>query len=329
MRFAAAIAIAVALLAFALPHPADAKTPRMTISSHQLTNTLTTSWPDTVAFLEADGSPRRLRLVDVPSKLGPKYEVLSWYWQRAVGPSDGVHANDVAFYYPHCSYYQRLCERGVVRVLHGDEAADDDVWLELGEERDAILRRYVTLSRVAELPEEPAPIELFAAAVILGGERILIEVEGRQLDAEAERIFWEEAFFMIGRSRTYEFRTQIPLDERMLITLHLPEERTVTVRYVPWFLCFCPEPTGNIRTATVRREGVPATARLNGLLDKFRDGSANVPRTAAPASATSSAGDSAGGAFSVLALFLIAGGASVHAIGAGVSVRTLRRRHAR
>ena len=324
MRYIAAIAVAVALLALALPNPADAKLPRMTISSDHLTNTLTTSWPDTVAFLEAAGSPRQL--AGPPGKLGPKYEVMSWYWQRAVGPVDGVHANDVAFYYPHCSYYQRLCERGVVRVLHGDDKADDDVWLELGEERDAILRRYVTLSSVADLPEEPAAIELFAAAAVLGEEDISVEVDGRRLNSEAEHMFWEEIFSKIGESRTYEYRTQIPPAERMLITLHLPEKRTVTVRYVPWLLCFCPEPTGSIRTATVRREGVPATPLLNGLLDKFRAGAADPPRTAAAASPAERAGE----ALSMWALFLIAGGASVSMVGAGVSVRTLRRRnHAR
>ena len=79
MRFIAAIAVVVALLALALPDPAEAKMPRMTISSDHLPHTITTTWPDTVAFWEAAGSPTRLRLVDVPSKLGPKYEVLSWY----------------------------------------------------------------------------------------------------------------------------------------------------------------------------------------------------------------------------------------------------------
>ena len=76
-RLIAAVVVAVALLALALPNPADAKMPRMTISSEQLPHTITATWPDTVAFWEAEGSPTRLRLVDVPAKLGPKYEVLS------------------------------------------------------------------------------------------------------------------------------------------------------------------------------------------------------------------------------------------------------------
>ena len=327
MRFIAAIAVAVALLAFALPNPADAKMPRMTISSDQLPHKITATWPDTVAFWEAEGSPTRLRLVDVPAKLGPKYEVLSWYWQRAVGPAFGVQANDVASYYPYCARYFRLCDHGIVRVSRGDE----DVWIELGEERDAILRRYVTLGGVTELPQQPAPIELFAAAAVLGEEEILVSVEGRRLNGEAERVFWQEIFSTIGEAREYEYRRQIPLEERILITFHLPEERTVTVRYVPWLLCFCPEPTGTPVTATVRRAGVPATPRLNGLLDKLRDDAPGPPPTAAPASAADGAGDSAGGTLPVWTLFLIAGGASLSAIGAGFSVRTLRlrRRHPR
>lgn len=321
MRFMAAIPVAVVLLALALPNPADAKMPNMTISSEQLPHTITTTRPDTSAFWKAGGSPTRMRLVDVPSKLGPKYEVMSWYWRRAVGPADGVHANYVADYYPYCARYFRLCDHGIVRVSRGEE----DVWIELGEERDAILRRYITLGRVAELPQQPAPIELFAAAAVLGEEEILVSVEGRRLNGEAERVFWQEIFSTIGEAREYEYRRQIPLEERILITFHLPEERTVTVRYVPWLLCFCPEPTGTPLTATVRRDGVPATPRLNGLLDKFRHGATDPPPAAAPALATNSAaGERA--AFLTWTLFLIAGGASVSMIGAGLSVQTLRRR---
>ena len=322
MRFIAAIAVAVALLALALPTPADAKMPRMTISSDQLPHIITATWPDTIAFWEADGSPKRLRLVDVPSKLGPKYEVLSWYWQRAVGQAGEQRVGDVASYYPYCAHYFRLSDHGIVQVSRGEE----DVWIELGEERDAILRRYVTLGRVTELPEQPAPIELFAAAAVLGEEDILVSVEGRRLNGEAERVFWQEIFSLIGESREYEYRRQIPLEERILVTFHLPEERTVTVRYVPWLLCFCPEPTGSALTATVRRDGIPATPRLNGLLDKLRDDAPDPPRRTAPTSPA----DAARGALPVWALFLIAGGASLSMIGAGVSVRTLRPgRHAR
>ena len=273
-------------------------------------------WPDTVAFWEADGSPKQL--AGPPPKLGPQYEVLSWYWQRAVGQAnDHELVGDIAFYYPHCSYYLRQCDRGVVRVLRGD----DDVWIELDDERDTILRRYVRLGEVAELPEQPAPIELFAAAVVLGNERIPVHVDGQQLDAESERTFWEEAFSMIGQSRTYEYRRQIPSDERMLITFHLPEERTITVRYLPWLLCFCPEPTGSLGTPTVRLAGIPATPLLNGLLDKLEE-----DRPGLSGAAGTSQPDSAGRNLPPWAYILIAAGAAQGTVASGVGLRLLLRR---
>jgi hypothetical protein len=232
----------------------------MTITGDDLPYTITAPWPDQKAFWEAKHAPKVLR--EPPPKLGPGYDVVSWYWGQPLG-EEGM--DDIGVYYPDCIWEGPACERGVVRVSKGDEVH----WLELDAERDALLKRYVELGRAGVLPSEPTIVEVLAARMVHSGEEIAVGVGGQPLEPVDQRLFWDEAAAVIGLARTFEYPRDIDASERLLLTFRLPEGRTVNVRYLRSLGCFCEEPTGGGLPATVELTGLPATPRLQALLEEL------------------------------------------------------------
>jgi len=255
----AILALAVALLA--QREPATAKMPNLEFRGGDLPYSISGTWDDTSGFWDAD-DPTQL-IDEPPADLGTGYEVLSWYWGMRLPQRAGRQADDIAIYYPDAVLTGLRPGRGLVRA----SVADEEFWLLLDAQRDAILRRYVQLGRDGLLSREPDQIELLAAAVQHGETIGVALAKDAPVPDEQAAAFWRHAIAALGTSRIIEYPSSVSFGDYVTLTLLLPEGRTVDVRYVLSERCFCRQMPGSGLPETITLRGTPASPEMHALME--------------------------------------------------------------